>query len=184
MLIKLVKSNSKDEFLGVVFLYVKVSLLYLSYHCSFSLFFGYLVIFITLWISFPQPGYEGETAFVYMTPLEFSKRIITGEKEYWVVEAYATWCPPCRQLASNFAGLSLKYNSEKIGFAKIDVGRHQEFADEHQISTKGTTKQLPTLILFHHGEEVDRMPRIKPNLDVETPKWTEKALKSRLKLLQ
>ena len=43
-------------------------------------------------------------------------------------------------------------------FAKIDVARYPEMAEEYGISTSPMARQMPTLILFQKGKEKTRLP--------------------------
>lgn len=47
---------------------------------------------------------------------------------------------------------------DNFKFGKIDVGRHPDAAAKYQINDASTSKQLPTLILFQNGKEVERRP--------------------------
>ena len=51
-----------------------------------------------------------------------------------------------------------RYATPQLKFAKINVARYQELADEFRIDTSGSSWQLPTLILFTNGEEEKRLP--------------------------
>lgn len=43
-------------------------------------------------------------------------------------------------------------------FGKVDIGRYPDAAVKYHISDASTSKQLPTLILFKEGKEVERRP--------------------------
>lgn len=47
---------------------------------------------------------------------------------------------------------------ENLKFGKIDVGRYPDAAAKYHVSDASTSKQLPTLILFKNGKEVERRP--------------------------
>lgn len=43
-------------------------------------------------------------------------------------------------------------------FGKVDIGRYPDAALKYHISDASTSKQLPTLILFKEGKEIERRP--------------------------
>lgn len=67
-----------------------------------------------------------------------------------LVDFYGQWCPPCKllepvleRLAGDFAGRAV--------IARIDVDQHSEAATDNAV------EDIPTLIFFEHGEEVERL---------------------------
>ena len=52
----------------------------------------------------------------------------------------------------------IRFALDNFKFGKVDVGRYPDAAAKYHISDASTTKQLPTLILFKEGKEVDRRP--------------------------
>lgn len=52
---------------------------------------------------------------------------------------------------------------DNLKFGKLDVGRHPDVAAKYRINDSSKSKQLPTLILFKQGKEVDRRPYIDRN---------------------
>ncbi len=60
-----------------------------------------------------------------------------------LIDAYATWCPPCRAAAPEFAKLSLQYPpGGRILFAKVDVDEARDVAAVLGVSV------LPTFLLL------------------------------------
>lgn len=47
---------------------------------------------------------------------------------------------------------------DNFKFGKVDIGRYPDAATKYHISDSSTSKQLPTLILFKEGKEVERRP--------------------------
>ena len=66
------------------------------------------------------------------TEAEFAKALKAAGKKLVVVDFFATWCGPCKQIAPKFAELSGSYGT-KVKFLKVDVDQ----------VTEQTTPQLP-----------------------------------------
>ena len=67
-----------------------------------------------------------------------------------VVDAYATWCPPCRVAAPAFARMSEKYDAR---FAKVDVDEASELQALLRVSV------LPTFKIFRPAAPAFRAAR-------------------------
>ena len=72
-----------------------------------------------------------------------------------LVDFWATWCGPCRQLAPVIEQLA-EENAGSIKVGKVDVDQNQQAAMRFQIEA------LPTLIVFKNGEPVQRMMGAQP----------------------
>ena len=66
-----------------------------------------------------------------------------------VVDAFATWCGPCKALAPKLELMQQAYPTVRI--VKVDVEEISNFADKHDISA------MPTLLFFKQGVEIDRV---------------------------
>ena len=77
---------------------------------------------------------------------------------YWLIAFYTVWNPACVNLAPIFSELSAKYALDNFKFGKVDVGRYPDVAAKYRISDSSKSQQLPTLILFKEGKEVERRP--------------------------
>jgi|GEM_PF-1500282 len=66
-----------------------------------------------------------------------------------ILDAYATWCPPCKAVAPIFDDLSKELNG-KIKFAKLNVDAEQSLAKKLEITS------MPTFLFIKDGKIVER----------------------------
>ena len=66
-----------------------------------------------------------------------------------IVDFWAAWCGPCKQLGPIFEELSAEIDG--VEFAKVNVDEHGEVAQEFQV------RGIPTMVLFEDGKEIDRI---------------------------
>ena len=66
-----------------------------------------------------------------------------------LVDFWAAWCGPCKMMAPVFAQAASQLEP-RVRLAKIDTDRERELSA--QLGIRG----IPTLILFHHGQELAR----------------------------
>lgn len=67
-----------------------------------------------------------------------------------VIDFYASWCAPCRQLAENIAKLTEEFQG-RLQFARVDIDASPELAERFDIET------VPTLLALTQGWEVTRL---------------------------
>jgi thioredoxin 1 len=85
-----------------------------------------------------------------------------------LVDFWATWCGPCRQIAPLIDELAVKYDgSVRIG--KVNVEDHPELAQRYGINA------IPTLLLFKEGEIIERFQGIPPRTKLEAALESAKA---------
>ncbi|MCR8726744.1 thioredoxin TrxC [Frigidibacter sp. ROC022] len=72
-----------------------------------------------------------------------------------LVDFWAPWCGPCRQMAPEFAKAAEALKG-RVRFAKIDTERFP------QVSAQFGIRGIPLLILFQNGKELDRLPGARP----------------------
>jgi len=67
-----------------------------------------------------------------------------------LVDFWAPWCGPCRQVAPVIGQLADQY-AGKIKVGKVNVDENQEIASKLGISS------IPAILVFHNGERVDEL---------------------------
>ena len=69
----------------------------------------------------------------------------------YVIDFYATWCGPCKQLSPILEKMEEKYH-EKIIFERVDVDENEEMAAKYGIQS------IPTLVFVDgYGREQNRV---------------------------
>lgn len=67
-----------------------------------------------------------------------------------LVDLYADWCGPCKQMAPIIEEIATEYDGKlKVGKCNIE--------DNMQIAQKYRVQNIPTFLIFKQGEVVDMM---------------------------
>ena len=71
-----------------------------------------------------------------------------------LVDFWASWCMPCKMMAPILNDVATEIDG-KAKICKVDVQEHQD------ISAKFSVRNIPTLILFKNGKEINRFVGVK-----------------------
>jgi len=63
-----------------------------------------------------------------------------------IIDFYATWCGPCKDIAPKISELESKY--PRVVVLKVDVDKLEAVANKYKINC------MPTFKVFIHGQEV------------------------------
>jgi thioredoxin 1 len=77
-----------------------------------------------------------------------------------LVDFWATWCGPCRQIAPVIDELAVKYEG-RVSIGKVNVEEQPELAQRYGINA------IPTLLLFKDGQIVERFQGVPPRRKLE-----------------
>jgi thioredoxin 1 len=84
-----------------------------------------------------------------VTKENFKSEVLDNEKLV-LVDFWAEWCGPCKQIAPRLEELAEKY-SENLNVCKVDVDANRDLALEYNV------RSIPSLMIFKGGEMVDSL---------------------------
>jgi thioredoxin 1 len=91
---------------------------------------------------------------VLVTDGTFETLVVKSDRPV-LVDFWATWCPPCLQIAPILEELATELDG-KLTIGKLDTDENQDTAATYGVFS------IPTLLLFKNGEPVERIVGFKP----------------------
>ncbi|XP_031830364.1 thioredoxin-related transmembrane protein 2 homolog [Nomia melanderi] len=147
------------NYLSSSFVYTKVANLLLWFYADIRMGILFAIIFILCGLLFPEPTYQGPENVIYLHSANgLQEELQRDTRVTWLVAFYTAWNPACVNFAPIFSELSAEFALENLKFGKVDIGRFPDAGTKYRVSDASTSKQLPTIILFKDGKEVDRRP--------------------------
>jgi len=89
----------------------------------------------------------------------FDQEVISSSKPV-LVDFWAPWCGPCRQIAPVLDQLADRYQ-DKISVAKVNVDESATVASRYGV------RSIPMLMIFKGGKMVDSLVGARPLKDLE-----------------
>ncbi|KAH8387353.1 hypothetical protein KR093_006500 [Drosophila rubida] len=72
---------------------------------------------------------------------DFNKRIDSAEDKVVVLDFYATWCGPCKEIEKTVKALARQY-AGKVIFLKVNVDKYDELVQRYRV------RSMPTFIFI------------------------------------
>ena len=96
----------------------------------------------------PWPDYGGRITTVHSVS-EWDALLASSKDKVVVVDAYATWCPPCKAAAPVYARMSETFAESSCTFAKFNTDEAKDLARKLGITA------MPTFLIFKDGTQVE-----------------------------
>lgn len=93
------------------------------------------------------------------TDQNFEIEVLSAEGPV-LVDFWAPWCGPCKALGPTIDELATEFKG-KIKIGKVDTDANQDTAARFGVTS------LPTIMLFHNGEVIDRSIGLKSKASYE-----------------
>lgn len=94
-----------------------------------------------------------------VTDQTFQKEVIESDKPA-VIDFWAEWCSPCRQIAPIIKELAAQYG-DQVKIVKMDIDSSPATPGRYGV------RAIPTILAFKNGEVVQQLQGARPKADFE-----------------
>ena len=94
-----------------------------------------------------------------LTESKFDQEVLKSTTPV-LVDMWAPWCGPCRLIGPVLDELAGGQYQGKVKFTKLNVDDHPQVAAQYRVMN------IPTLLLFKGGQEVDRVVGAQPKQEL------------------
>ncbi|HSV13215.1 MAG TPA: thioredoxin [Tepidisphaeraceae bacterium] len=98
---------------------------------------------------------------VTITDDNFAREVLQAGATPVLVDAWATWCPPCRALAPTIDQLAAE-SGGRYRVGKLNVDENPRVAGQFRIES------IPTMLIFKNGQLVDKLVGLMPKPAIES----------------
>ncbi len=94
-----------------------------------------------------------------VTDQNFEAEILNSDKPV-LIDFWAEWCAPCRQIAPIIKDLAEEYG-DRVKIVKMDIDANPNTPGQYGI------RAIPTILSFKDGEVVEQLQGARPKADFE-----------------
>jgi thioredoxin 1 len=94
-----------------------------------------------------------------LTDTNFHQEVEKSEIPY-IIDFWAIWCAPCSMVTPILEEIAKEYDG-KVKVGKVNVDNEIKIANEH------TIQNIPTIMIFSQGKEVERIIGAVPKDHIE-----------------
>jgi len=97
---------------------------------------------------------------IEVTDSNFDEIVLKSDKPV-IVDFWAEWCGPCRIVGPIVSELAEEYQDKAV-VAKLDVDSNPGISAKYEI------RNIPTILFFKNGENVDNQVGVVPKSSIES----------------